>query len=404
MIEYSLLFALGFLSAGLVILLVSPTIHRAIVRYTENRMRATMPLSLEEVRAQKDMVRAVLAADHAKTSQELTRERDKYSGLMVHNNDLMRTVVLAAEEKKELVSTLDTVKQHAASLQQTIVERDGEIGSLKERNTGLETRLEEKQETIETLTRRRDFLTAELDSIKIEYASRLTQIENLNLTISNIRNERDTARKEGKLAFERAKDLELRLAREENKVFRLQERLDQEGANLAEKTASLEQKLGEIARLKERVKTGQQESRTVSRTLRAVPKDTAATPAKSRPILAASKKNMDEIQQKLGLEMPVPQRQNETAEPSIDPARMAEDMRSRSAARTQALLANADQSKDAAIREEIAAIAADMVVLTAANGGLNSTMRAILGSNQASSATGRLSLADRAHQALSEKL
>jgi chromosome segregation ATPase len=350
------------------------------------------------------MVRAVLAADHAKTAQELSRERDKYSGLMVENNDLIRTVVLAAEEKKSLVTALDTEKQHAAQLQQTIIDHEDDIARLKDAKAGLESRLEEKQEDIATLTRRRDFLASELDSLKIEYASRLTQIENLNLTIANIRNERDTARKDGKQAFERAKDLELRLAREENKVFRLQERLDQEGSNLAEKTASLEQKLGEIARLKERLKNRPQETRDVTRTLRAVPKDTDTAATKTRPALAASKNNDDQIPLQFAMEPPPAPVSDAPSGISIDPARMADDMRMRSAALTQALLANADQSKDAEIREEIAAIAADMVVLTAANGGLNSTMRAILGSNQASSATGRLSLADRAHQALSDRL
>ena len=66
MIEYALLFGLGFLTAAFLVFLVSPAVHRRIVWYTENRMRATMPLSPQEVRAQKDMVRALYAAENAK--------------------------------------------------------------------------------------------------------------------------------------------------------------------------------------------------------------------------------------------------------------------------------------------------------------------------------------------------
>ena len=62
MIEYALLFGLGFLTAAFLVFLVSPAVHRRIVWYTENRLKATMPLSPQEVRAQKDMARALYAA------------------------------------------------------------------------------------------------------------------------------------------------------------------------------------------------------------------------------------------------------------------------------------------------------------------------------------------------------
>ncbi|MGO7624010.1 hypothetical protein ACC687_38385, partial [Rhizobium ruizarguesonis] len=53
MIEYALFFGLGFLTAAFLVFLVSPSVHRRIVWYTENRLKATMPLSPQEVRAQK---------------------------------------------------------------------------------------------------------------------------------------------------------------------------------------------------------------------------------------------------------------------------------------------------------------------------------------------------------------
>lgn len=77
MIEYAILFGLGFLTATLLALLIAPAIHRRIVAYTENRIRATMPISPQEVRAQKDMARALYAAENAKVRQELDTEREK---------------------------------------------------------------------------------------------------------------------------------------------------------------------------------------------------------------------------------------------------------------------------------------------------------------------------------------
>jgi hypothetical protein len=49
-IQFALLFGLGFLTAIFLVFLVAPAIHRRIVWFTEKRLRATMPLSAREVR------------------------------------------------------------------------------------------------------------------------------------------------------------------------------------------------------------------------------------------------------------------------------------------------------------------------------------------------------------------
>ena len=51
MIEFVLLFALGFLAAALVGLIVAPIIQRRVVSLTERRIRASVPLSAAEIRA-----------------------------------------------------------------------------------------------------------------------------------------------------------------------------------------------------------------------------------------------------------------------------------------------------------------------------------------------------------------
>ncbi|MCY0148189.1 hypothetical protein OEG84_10810 [Hoeflea sp. G2-23] len=66
MIEFVLLFALGFLAAALVALIIAPIIQRRVVTLTERRMRASVPLSAAEIRAEKDMARAAYAAENAR--------------------------------------------------------------------------------------------------------------------------------------------------------------------------------------------------------------------------------------------------------------------------------------------------------------------------------------------------
>ncbi len=85
MIEYALIFGLGFLCAILLFHLIAPAINRRIVSYTEKRLRATMPMSPQEVRAQKDMARALYAAENARTRQEMDAEREKALALKFKN-------------------------------------------------------------------------------------------------------------------------------------------------------------------------------------------------------------------------------------------------------------------------------------------------------------------------------
>jgi len=408
MIEFILLFGLGFLSAGLVALLIAPSIHRSIVRFTENRLRATMPLSPEEVRAQKDMVRAVLAAENARTSHDLVRERDKIAGLMVENNGLTRNLLQAVADKNDMVTAVEEMRQETQQLRNVIDEDNARIEAFKAAIANQDAELARQAQEINQLVRRRDALLAELDNLKIEHASNITQIENLNIKISSLRDERETARKDWKTSFERAKDLELRLVREENKVARLEEKLERETALVAEKSNNIERRTSEIARLKERLKETTWESREAARALKSAGLPVPAPSAKARPKTGAASKNEEERTVSKVEEAPVVEAKEEdvleTVFEPFDAARFADDVRARNNALTQVLLSSSDGSKDDALREEIAEIAAELIVLTAANEGPGSPVRASLAGAKPQSKTGRISLADRANSALNKNL
>ncbi len=61
MIQSILFFALGFLCAGFLALMVAPAVWRRAVRLTRRRIEASVPLSLGEIQADKDRIRAEFA-------------------------------------------------------------------------------------------------------------------------------------------------------------------------------------------------------------------------------------------------------------------------------------------------------------------------------------------------------
>ena len=97
MVQIVLYVGLGFLSALLLVLILSPFLRRRTIRLTERRMRAELPQSMEEIRAERDSVRA----DYAMRVRQLEIKQDKLKDAAVERTLLM-------EERNEEISTLKT--------------------------------------------------------------------------------------------------------------------------------------------------------------------------------------------------------------------------------------------------------------------------------------------------------
>ena len=63
MIESILFFSLGFLCAGFLALMVAPSIWRRAVSMTRRRIEASVPLSLSDIEADKDLLEYLWRAD-----------------------------------------------------------------------------------------------------------------------------------------------------------------------------------------------------------------------------------------------------------------------------------------------------------------------------------------------------
>ncbi len=135
MIQFALLFGFGFLSAMLLVMILAPAVHRRVVRYTENRIKATMPISPSEVRAQRDMARAVYAAENARTKQELLQERDKAVGLQIRFDKLATEASELHSSNHELQMQVQDMSTEAADLRPGCAAKKGSFASSKNRYT-----------------------------------------------------------------------------------------------------------------------------------------------------------------------------------------------------------------------------------------------------------------------------
>lgn len=383
MIEYALLFGLGFLTAAFLVFLVSPAVHRRIVWYTENRMRATMPLSPQEVRAQKDMVRAFYAAENAKTTQQLVREREKSLALQLKHDSLALDAGRFAAEIGGLQAQISDMSVEAAEQRSHLRKDENYISQLKTSLHIAEQASAAKEGELEALRTRLNRLAEQSDNLKIDLAARETEIESMSFKANAVRIERDTLRQDVSLLQKRAKDAEQTLAQHEHAVIRLEDQADRDAASVADKDTLLGRRQQEIAKLKEQIKAANAELRKANRALRN---------AGLQPVAADAVSEERATEETMAAEL----------DTAAIAARLSEEVRKRSAAVSEQLKAKSDTYQDEAAREEIADIAARMVALTAINEGPTSPIRDLLPDAADHLDGERINLAQRAATILSE--
>lgn len=351
MIEYTLIFAMGFMAAALLVMLVAPAVHQRVVRYTENRLKATMPLSPQEIRAQKDMVRALYAAENAKTQHDLTRERERTIGLTLKNETLSGEAARLVAETKELKVQIEDMSTEAADLRSRLRRGDVEMSTMRETLKRVEIAAAAKDVELEDRAHRIARLISDIDTMRIEAMSRDTEIDTLKTRIQGVRDEREDLRRENKLLGKRAKDAELRLAQEEHKVLRLEDVLARDAAERADASSLVERRTRELRDLRAKLKTANAQLREAQRALREA--GIAIPDAKDTPM---------------------PEDEIANSNLATDTTALEYDIRRSQTALTERLLKAKASTEDDALREELGDIAAKMIVLTAAREGEQSVI------------------------------
>lgn len=224
MIEQGIYFALGCFLTALVALLFAPVFWRRALRLTRQRLQLQIPLSMQEILAERDELRAEFAVERVRIEQDLADARAKADVLMAESGrrivaadrleeernglaaelDAHRTRIAALES--EMASARDALARGEAAMQQVVQDRDGwrertnagiaqqerlnreiesqrtTIAGLETAKAGLELRLEDgaralahEQETVRTLKSRLE--TAMMQATRHEGAGILLRRE-----------------------------------------------------------------------------------------------------------------------------------------------------------------------------------------------------------------------------------
>ena len=165
MIQAIMLIALGFLTASLIGVLIAPSFWSRAARLSKKRLEATLPLTLAEIDAAQDQLRAAHAVRASRLESALASAKQKVANQLADNSRLQMQIIALKDQIAALDLELSERRNAATVLEQTITKRFPE---LDREITAARAELQERSFDIETLTsklsRREEELAAAQDA------------------------------------------------------------------------------------------------------------------------------------------------------------------------------------------------------------------------------------------------
>ena len=127
LIKSIMLVALGFLMACLLAVLLAPTVWRRAVRLTTKRIEGSMPMSVADIQAEKDQLRADFAVKARRLERDLENAKERAAKTQVDVNQKTAEIKGLQEQIKTLNQAIETNRTETAALENTVNTRLPEL-------------------------------------------------------------------------------------------------------------------------------------------------------------------------------------------------------------------------------------------------------------------------------------
>ncbi|WP_127142379.1 hypothetical protein [Pelagibacterium montanilacus] len=126
-VEHVMIFALGFLAAGLLAVALGSAIWNRAVRLTKRRIAAVTPVTLNEFRADKDKLRAEFAITVRRLEMRADSLREKLMARIVESDAAKADLAALEAERDEQFAAITALKERESELVARIrdLEKDG---------------------------------------------------------------------------------------------------------------------------------------------------------------------------------------------------------------------------------------------------------------------------------------
>jgi chromosome segregation ATPase len=249
MIEPIMFFSIGFLVASLFGLVLIPLVHNRAVRLTVRRLEAATPLSMAEIQADKDQLRAEFAMSTRRLELSVDQMKAKTTSQLAElgkKSDAINRLKAELGEKTAALFSLEArEKALKDQLQATEAEHSLKISSLRD----AERLLAEKQADVAKLVNELDNRAVVADSQRVELVALRAQAGELKDRVNKHEREAHETGERLEAARKAATGATNDLNEERSKVEKLSDRVIQlERALVAQTTETevLNRRIGEL--------------------------------------------------------------------------------------------------------------------------------------------------------------
>lgn len=403
MITTILLILLGFFTAGFLALLLAPLVWRRAVRLTTKRIEASLPLSANELEAEKDRLRASHAMAARRLEMNIETLNRKTSSQLVELARLSDEARQLAEERDAQDRVIADLRDETEEQRAALTENAAIISTLEAKLDEALSELEVRGTALMELNDRYEEERLLASSRQIEMVARETELRKVEDDLAELRRDRKDAIRAGRDAEAARKEAEAGLKVAEKRNADLQKKIESQMRALYENEEKLERREAEIARLRKEMNAASEASLSDQATRRLMEaeaesdrlsRELADKSLQLRTLLAdaggrtaAPAKPSEAEQDKLKTRISRLLQENKKLR-----GELSEKKRNGKAAPARARAAG--QSDDA-LREQIHSLAAEVVSLTAALEGGDTPIADLLKQEEAAGEGRPLSLAER---------
>jgi len=253
-IQSILFFVLGFLCSGFLALMIAPAIWRRAVNLTRKRIEATVPMTLSEIQADKDRMRAEFAMSTRRLEMSVKAFREKAAAQIVEISRGREELKQLASDRGEKNRSVSELEAKAAELRAELRTREDQLQRQSEKLAEADAALERRALELEKLGRLYDEASFSSSNRQIELVARESEVEKLSGDVSSLRNLRKEADK-------RVQDLELEIKAtreavkmEKRKAADLEKKVERMFSTIADREETIDRREKELAQFRERLK------------------------------------------------------------------------------------------------------------------------------------------------------
>jgi len=259
MIEPIMYFGIGFLVAALIGLVVIPLVHGRAVRLTMRRLEAATPLSMAEIQADKDQLRAEFAMSTRRLEMSVESLKTKTTSQLAELGKKGDAINRLKMELGEKTATIFALEARDKALRDQLRATEEEVAAKTSVMHEAERTLSDKEAYLAKLVGELDERSSLADAQKLEIVAFRTQVEALKERLTSAGNElkavedrRDAERVELKHATQELAEERGRVENLGRRVAELEHQLvaqTTEAEILGRRAQDLENRLGEQSRL-----------------------------------------------------------------------------------------------------------------------------------------------------------